>query len=315
MPEASGRPAVRATMRSMSRSHRSFTTQPAARITRRADREQHDQPQRLARRRRGQQDPPQPGQEQQPDPDRAIDARQQQVGQPRSRQPRHPAGRDDVGVRLHGCYSARRHDRVNPPLTSPRRWPKAAPSPQPRRRRTTWGRHAPGRRATRCCCSTAATANSAPASRPSGATAPASRSSTGLRAADAGTRSLAGVRAAEARRHRPCGAEGDRTRRRRAAAGPHRAQQHASDQRGSACRHRDRGRRAVRAPDRAAAACAAAARGPAVRLAAGPPPVRRHRAQQRAAHRPGRRSRARCWSAPKAASRRRNLTRCGRIPL
>ena len=37
---------------------------------------------RLTRRRCGQQDPPQPGQEQQPDPDWAIDARQQQVGQP-----------------------------------------------------------------------------------------------------------------------------------------------------------------------------------------------------------------------------------------
>ena len=47
----------------------------------------------------------------------------------------------------------------------------------------------------------------------------------------------------------------------------------------------------------------------------GPPPVRRHRAQQRAAHRAGATARARCWSVPKAASRRRNLTRCGRIPL
>jgi len=35
-PEARGRPAVRGTMRSISRSHRSLTTQPAARITRRA---------------------------------------------------------------------------------------------------------------------------------------------------------------------------------------------------------------------------------------------------------------------------------------
>ena len=48
-PLASGRAAVRVTRRSMSRSHMSLTTQPAPRITTRADREQQDQTDRRAR--------------------------------------------------------------------------------------------------------------------------------------------------------------------------------------------------------------------------------------------------------------------------
>ncbi len=80
-----------------------------------------------------------------------IDARQQQVGQPGSRQPRHPAGRDDVGVRLHGCYSARRHDRVNPPLRRPRRWPPAKASPASAAQAHYLGNcHAPRAAAIRC---------------------------------------------------------------------------------------------------------------------------------------------------------------------
>ena len=93
-----------------------------------------DQPDGLARRRAGQQDAPQPGQEQQPDADRPVDARQQQVGQPGARQPGDPAGGDDVGVRGMTLLSlslipVNRHAGVmiaSSPLRGRDRWPRGA---------------------------------------------------------------------------------------------------------------------------------------------------------------------------------------------
>jgi 16S rRNA (uracil1498-N3)-methyltransferase len=68
-----------------------------------AQREQQDQPQAGPERLAGEQDPPKPGQEQQPDADRPVEARQQGVGHPGAGKPRHPTLGDDVGMGLHGA--------------------------------------------------------------------------------------------------------------------------------------------------------------------------------------------------------------------
>ena len=102
-PEASGRPAVRATCRSMSRSHRSFTTQPAARITRLPIANSATSHALSRRPAPDQQDAPQAGQEQQPGADRPVQPRQQHVGQPGAGQPGDPAAGGDVGMGGHGA--------------------------------------------------------------------------------------------------------------------------------------------------------------------------------------------------------------------
>ena len=122
-----------------------------------ADPEQQDQPDRLGRRRAGEQNAPQPRQEQQPDADRPIDPRQQQIGQPGARQPATQpvatmsvcaciaatlpvgmtgsirlyvtapltAGESVAGVRRAGALSRQRHAprrrRYGPPVQRPRR--------------------------------------------------------------------------------------------------------------------------------------------------------------------------------------------------
>ena len=101
-PEASGRPAVRLTRRSMSRSHRSFTTQPAARMTM-LPRANSRTSRSVSRPRPGKQDAPQPWQEQQPGADRPVQPRQQQVWPPTGWQPSHPTFRGNVGMRSHAA--------------------------------------------------------------------------------------------------------------------------------------------------------------------------------------------------------------------
>ena len=209
---------------------------PPTRITRRADGEQQDQPHASRRRRAGQQDPPQPRQEQQPDADRPVDAgpAADRAASGRGSRATQPVATMSVcglhalllcaaamtgSIRLHVTSSAGRGRHA-----SPRRGAGALP----------WQRHAARARRRACGCSTAATANSPPASRPIRRDRASLRVEQPTRDPGAGARSLAGIRAAEARCHRSGRAEGDRTRRRRADAGDHRADQHAPDERRTA---------------------------------------------------------------------------------
>ena len=302
-------------MRSMSRSHRSFTTQPAARIT--TAPMPNSTISRTASRGAGPDSrmPHSPGRNSSQMPiGRSSRASSRYGSQGRGRRATQPVAAMSVCARMAATLRSVM-TRVNPPTRYRAAWPRAARSPHGRAGALSRDTSCAAVQARGCCCSTAVTANSAPASRPSGAMAPACTPSTAH-----GTRSEEPdlwLAFALLKRDATDLVVQKATELGVAASAPcrHRAWQHAPDERGSPRRHRNRGRRAVRASDGADAARTAIAHGSAVRLATGAPPVRRHRAQQRGTHCAGARTRARFSSARKAASRRRSLKRCGRIPL
>ena len=260
---------------------------------------------------------PQPGQEQQPGADRPVEPRQQHVGPPARRQPRHPAVGNDVGVALDAMAATlpaamsgsirlfvtaaarpRRRDRRD---RRPGSLPRHGDAPRGRRRRRAVQRAR--RRVGR------ADRRTWPRRR---AASPSTRR---LRPQAAEPDLWLVFAPAQARCDRSGGAEGHRARRRSAAAGSHRADQRRAGQPGPVSRHCHRSGRTERAPDRPRHPRTASAGGRC--CIPGPPTAA---CLSRPSAPPRRRSaatpaRPRCWSAPRAASHRRSLTRCGSIPL